>query len=181
MPPNSVTETYVAWKLHIQNWRWAGVPFCLRTGKRMPENLTQIVIQFKQPPLRMFDGMSFDHSAPNLLTMRIQPDEGVSLKFAAKVTGPGTHVHPMSMDAHFTTTFGMASANAYERLLLDCMLGDATLFAHREEVELAWELVTPILEAWKHQPARVPSYPAGTWGPTEAESLPEAGHRWRAA
>ncbi len=177
--PDSPTETFVALKLNIDSWRWAGVPFYLRAGKRMPRHLTEIAVQFKQPPLRLFGRAACDQVAPNLLVMRIQPDEGISLEFAAKQPGPGTHLRPVDMDFRYATTFGMASSSAYERLLLDCMLGDATLFARREGVELAWALMTPILEHWQQQPPLFPNYPAGGWGPPEAVSLLEDGHHWR--
>ncbi|MBZ5628266.1 MAG: glucose-6-phosphate dehydrogenase [Acidobacteriia bacterium] len=178
--PQSSIETFVALKLHLDNWRWAGVPFYLRAGKRLPKHWTEIAVQFKQPPLALFGGTQCGQLAPNLLSIRIQPDEGISLEFAAKTPGPGMDVRPVDMDFHYATSFGMASYSAYERLLLDSMLGDATLFARSEGVELAWAVMAPILERWQHEPPPVfPNYGAGTWGPAEANALLEVGHRWR--
>ena len=168
----SNTETYVALKLSIENWRWAGVPFYLRAGKRLPKQVTEIAIQFKQAPLLLFNRTPVDQIAPNLLLMHIQPDEGISLRFVAKQPGPAVHLRTVNMDFRYATSFGVTSASAYERLLLDCMLGDATLFADREGVEDAWAIVTPILRAWESQPPPAfPNYDAGTWGPSEADKL----------
>ena len=178
--PKSTTETFVALKMQIVNWRWAGVPFYLRAGKRLPKRWTEIAIQFKQPPLALFGGTQCGQMAPNLLSIRVQPDEGISLEFAAKVPGPGTDVRPVNMDFCYANAFGMASHNAYERLLLDCMLGDATLFTRREGVELAWALMDPILEHWKQQSQTdIPTYDAGTWGPAGADAILNNGHHWR--
>jgi glucose-6-phosphate 1-dehydrogenase len=175
--PNSSTETFAALKLHIENWRWAGVPFYLRAGKRMAGPATEIVVQFKQPPLRLFEGTR--GIPPNLIVMRIQPDEGIALRFSAKQPGPATHVRDVTMDFRYSAAFGMASANAYERLLLDCMLGDPSLFASSKFVELAWALLTPILDAWKNNPASdFPNYAAGTLGPDAADKLMDYGHAW---
>ena len=136
--------------LEIDNWRWAGVPFYLRAGKRLAKRVTEITIQFKQPPLALFKGQNgpCDGIEPNLISMRIQPDEGIALRFGAKVPGPGMTICPVNMDFSYAQAFGVSSANGYERLLLDAMLGDATLFAHREGVEATWALMTPILEYW---------------------------------
>jgi glucose-6-phosphate 1-dehydrogenase len=176
--PNSNTETFAALKLHIENWRWAGVPFYLRAGKRMARQSTEIAVQFKQPPLRLFDGSRA--LPPNLIVIRIQPDEGITLRFSAKQPGPATHVRDVDMDFRYSTAFGMASASAYERLLLDCMLGDPTLFSTSKFVELSWALVTPILEAWKNHPASdFPNYAAGSWGPAAADKLMDYGQAWR--
>lgn len=177
--PQSDTETFVALRMHIDTWRWAGVPFYLRAGKRLPMHWTEIAVQFKQPPLALFNCAQCDQLAPNLLSMRIQPDEGISLEFAAKTPGPGTDIRPVDMDFRYATSFGMASFSAYERLLLDSMLGDATLFARREGVELAWSLMTPILQHWQERAPDFPNYDAGTWGPKEANALLEDGHHWR--
>ena len=171
--PNSNTETFAAVKLHVENWRWAGVPFYLRAGKRLARHATEIAVQFKQPPLRLFDGGRA--LPPNLIALRIQPDEGIALRFSAKQPGPATHVRDVTMEFAYAKAFGMASANAYERLLLDCMLGDPTLFSTSKFVELAWSLVTPILEAWKKPAPDFPNYAAGTWGP--AASGPTHGVR----
>jgi glucose-6-phosphate 1-dehydrogenase len=176
--PNSNTETFAAVKLHIESWRWAGVPFYLRVGKRLARHTTEIAVQFRQPPLRLFQGTH--DLPPNLIVVRIQPDEGIALRFSAKRPGPGTHVRDVNMDFQYSTAFGMASANAYERLLLDCMLGDPTLFASSKFVELGWSLLTPILQAWKNKPpSDFPNYAAGSWGPDAADKIMDYGQSWR--
>ncbi len=184
--PESGTETFAALRLEIENWRWAGVPFYLRAGKRLKRRATEISIQFKQPPLLIFNRMQSKGPCkeiePNLLTIRIQPDEGISLRFGAKVpTTPDMAVCPVVMDFDYAAAFGTSSANGYERLLLDAMLGDQTLFAHRDGVETTWALYTPILEAWAAKnPEVFPNYFAGTWGPDCADRLLErGGHTWR--
>ena len=171
--PNSVTETFAAVKLEIENWRWAGVPIYLRAGKRLEERVTEVTVVFKQPPLHLFKTNSTDDKIePNVLKMRIQPDEGISLRFGAKVPGPTTNVKPVTMEFSYADAFGKSSANGYERLLLDAMLGDATLFAHRDGVEATWALFTPILEAWAADPAKdFPNYAAGSEGPKCANEL----------
>src|ERR1700728_2861125 len=172
--PNSSTETYAALKLGIENWRWAGVPFYVRAGKRMAKRATEITIQFKQPPQLLFKNQSGPcrELQPNLITMRIQPDEGISLRFGAKVPSPNMEVCPVNMNFSYADAFGKSSANGYERLLLDAMLGDATLFAHRDGVEATWALLTPILEQWAaSKPKGFPNYAAGTWGPESADEL----------
>ncbi len=171
---NSSTETYAALKLGIENWRWAGVPFYLRAGKRLAKRATEITIQFKQPPQLLFKKQSGDckELQPNLIAMRIQPDEGISLRFGAKVPSPNMEVCPVNMNFSYADAFGKSSANGYERLLLDAMLGDATLFAHRDGVEATWSLLTPILEQWaSSKPKGFPNYAAGTWGPESGEEL----------
>jgi glucose-6-phosphate 1-dehydrogenase len=184
--PESSAETYAALRLEIENWRWAGVPFYLRAGKRMKKQATEISIQFKQPPLLIFDRMATSGPCqeiqPNLLTIRIQPDEGIALRFGAKVpTSPEMAVCPVTMDFDYAAAFGKSSANGYERLLLDAMLGDQTLFAHRDGVETTWALYTPILEAWTaKKPEVFPNYFAGSWGPECSDHLLErGGHTWR--
>jgi glucose-6-phosphate 1-dehydrogenase len=182
--PNSVTETFVAIKLEIENWRWAGVPFYIRAGKRMAQRTTEVTVVFKQPPMRLFNetgGGPCDEIHPNLITMRIQPDEGISLRFGAKVPSTGMSVCPVVMDFSYAAAFGTSSANGYERLLLDAMLGDATLFAHRDGVEATWALFTPVLEAWRESPSKdFPNYAAGTWGPEAAnELLRRDGREWQ--
>jgi glucose-6-phosphate 1-dehydrogenase len=172
--PNSSTETFAALKLGIENWRWAGVPFYLRAGKRLAKRATEITIQFKQPPQLLFKNQSgpCKDLQPNLITMRIQPDEGISLRFGAKVPSPNMEVCPVNMNFSYADAFGKSSANGYERLLLDAMLGDATLFAHRDGVEATWSLLTPILEYWAStKPRDFPNYAAGTWGPKSADEL----------
>jgi glucose-6-phosphate 1-dehydrogenase len=184
--PESGTETYAAVKLEVENWRWAGVPFYLRAGKRLKKRATEISIQFKQPPLLIFDRLAQSAACqvikPNLLTIRIQPDEGIALRFGAKVpTTPAIDVCPVNMDFDYEAAFGKSSANGYERLLLDAMLGDQTLFAHRDGVETNWALYTPILEAWAAKNAETfPNYAAGSWGPECADHLiARGGHTWR--
>ena len=183
--PESGTETYAAVKLEIDNWRWAGVPFYIRAGKRMKKRATEISIQFKQPPLMIFNRGALSDCGPiqpNVITMRIQPDEGISLRFGAKVpTTQAMSVCPVTMDFDYASAFGKSSANGYERLLLDAMLGDQTLFAHRDGVETTWSLYTPILEAWAaKKPQTFPNYAAGSWGPEcSDELLKRDGHAWR--
>ena len=184
--PQSGTETYAALRLEIENWRWAGVPFYLRAGKRLKKRATEISIQFKQPPLLIFNRMAASAPCqeiqPNLLTIRIQPDEGIALRFGAKVpTTPNMDVCPVNMDFDYAAAFGKSSANGYERLLLDAMLGDQTLFSHRDGVEINWALYTPILEAWAaKKPEVFPNYFAGSWGPECSDRLLErGGHVWR--
>ena len=184
--PESGTETYAAARLEIENWRWAGVPFYLRAGKRLKKHATEVSIQFKQPPLLIFNRMQSmgpcTEIQPNLLTIRIQPDEGISLRFGAKVpTSSSMSVCPVVMDFNYAAAFGRSTANGYERLLLDAMLGDQTLFAHRDGVETTWGLYTPILEAWANKtPDVFPNYFAGKWGPECADRLLEReGHTWR--
>jgi glucose-6-phosphate 1-dehydrogenase len=170
--PESQTETYAAVKLEIENWRWAGVPFYLRAGKRLAKRVTEVNIVFKQPPLHLFKRNDSSKSIePNIISMRIQPDDGIALCFGAKVPGPTTNVATVNMDFSYAAAFGKSSANGYERLLLDAMLGDATLFAHRDGVEATWALFTPILEAWHEQHLDFPNYPAGSWGPEASDAL----------
>ena len=181
--PQSNTETYAALKLEIENWRWAGVPFYIRAGKRLAKRSTEISIQFKQPPQLLFKevGGKCSEIEPNIITMRIQPDEGISLRFGAKVPSPNMEVCPVIMDFNYSEAFGKNSANGYERLLLDAMLGDGTLFAHREGVEATWSLLTPLLGQWAEQKAKdFPNYAAGTWGPKAAHDLlGRDGRAWR--
>ncbi len=184
--PESGTETYAALKLQIENWRWAGVPFYLRAGKRMRKRATEITIQFKQPPLLIFNRMQStgpcQEIQPNLLSIRIQPDEGIALRMGAKVpTSSQMSVCPVYMDFDYETAFGKSSANGYERLLLDAMLGDQTLFSHRDGVETNWALYNPILQAWAaKKPEVFPNYFAGTWGPECSDRLLEKEeHVWR--
>ncbi|QHS53380.1 glucose-6-phosphate dehydrogenase [Edaphobacter sp. 12200R-103] len=182
--PRSQTETYAALRLEIENWRWAGVPFYIRAGKRLPKRVTEITVQFKQPPMLLFKGGECHDSSgikPNLISMRIQPDEGISLRFGAKLPGPSMDISPVQMNFSYADAFGKSSANGYERLLLDAMLGDGTLFAHRDGVEATWALMTPILKAWSETPVKdFPNYAAGTWGPSAADALLESeGRKWR--
>ena len=179
--PTSTTETYVALKFYIDNWRWAGVPFYLRHGKALARRSTEIAISFKQAPQGLFSDLTGSPPSPNVLVLRIQPDEGIELKFAAKVPGAVIQLRDVEMDFLYGSSFAVASPDAYETLLLDCMLGDSSLFTRSDEVEAGWKLFTEILEGWKQSPpTSFPNYPAGSWGPAEAEQLIERdGFRWR--
>ncbi len=177
--PNSSTETFVALKLLLDNWRWAGVPFYLRSGKRLTKRVTEIAIQFKKVPHRLFTE-SDEPLNPNVLVIRIQPNEGMTLRFGAKLPGQTLRVRDVNMDFRYGSSFGVKSPDAYERLLLDCMLGDATLFARRDMVERGWEVVQPILEAWTRPDPTLPNYEAGSEGPAAAFDLIKSdGRRWR--
>lgn len=179
--PESATETYVALKLHIDDWRWQDVPFYLRTGKRLPQRTSEIAVQFKRAPHVLFRDTSVKSINPSLLALRIQPEEGISLRFEAKVPGPVVRLGSVDMDFRYADYFGNAPSTGYERLLHDCMEGDATLFWRADMVELAWRVVTPILEAWKTAPCPTfPNYAAGSAGPKEADMLLEIDdRRWR--
>jgi glucose-6-phosphate 1-dehydrogenase len=178
---NTKTETYVAMRVHIDDWRWAGVPFYLRTGKRLPKRVSEIAIQFRSAPLVLFRGSCEQQMQPNLLIVRIQPDEGISLQFQAKVPGPEVTLGKVQMDFKYSDYFGSKPSTGYETLLYDCMTGDSTLFHRADIIEQGWKIVTPILDEWEHNTQLpVPIYPAGTWGPREADELLERdGHRWR--
>jgi glucose-6-phosphate 1-dehydrogenase len=178
--PDSLTETFAAVRLLVENWRWAGVPFYLRTGKRMARNLTEIKVHFKRTPQALFAGTDAGSVGPNVVSLRIQPDEGISVSFGAK--RPGTHMNTVPVMANFSYSeaFGGNTPAAYETLILDAMRGDATLFTRRDEVESEWKIITPIEEAWaKLPPPQFPNYAAGSEGPEQAQNLltPE-GHRW---
>ncbi|MFK8185402.1 MAG: glucose-6-phosphate dehydrogenase [Phormidesmis sp.] len=181
--PNSATETFVAMKLNIDNWRWAGVPFYLRTGKHLPERVSEIAIQFKQVPSLLFRDTPTDELVPNFLVLRLQPNEGISLQFGAKVPGPKVKMGSVNMDFCYANYFQATPTTGYETLLYDCMIGDATLFQRSDNVELGWEVVTPILDVWQAVPPReFPNYPAGSWGPAAAdELLARDGRAWRAS
>lgn len=177
--PDSRTETYAALQLWVDNWRWAGVPFFLRTGKRLPTRASEIVVRFRPAPHPILDRVQGDRPAPNALVLRIQPEEGISLYFEAKVPGIRGPLQPVSMDFTYATAFGVEPPEAYERLLLDAMLGDATLFARRDEVEAAWALVDPLLHTWAAAGEPEP-YQAGCWGPAAADALLAGSDRcWR--
>ncbi len=169
--PDSNVPTYGALRVYLDNWRWDGVPFFLRSGKRLPKRATEVAIQFKRPPMLLFKDRPLP--APNVLALRIQPDEGISLRFEAKKPGPGLILEPVLMDFDYGKSFKAAISEAYERLLLDCMLGDATLFIRSDEVEAAWEALTPVLERWDRGKitGTFPNYEAGTWGPKVADDL----------
>ncbi|MHB9148616.1 MAG: glucose-6-phosphate dehydrogenase [Thermoleophilia bacterium] len=179
--PDSTTETFVAMRVFVDSWRWAGVPFYLRTGKRLPKRASEVAIQFKRPPLPLFGEMVAAETEPNVLAIHIQPDEGITLKFASKVPGPTVHVHSVNMDFRYGSSFGAPSADAYERLLLDSLLGDSTLFTRADGVEVAWAFVDDIIERWREPGAPPPQpYKAGSWGPEAAERLIDADVReWR--
>jgi glucose-6-phosphate 1-dehydrogenase len=177
----SVTETYVALKVYVDSWRWAGVPFFLRAGKRLPKRVTEVAIQFRSVPLQIFARAGADTPEPSVLALRIQPDEGITLKFGAKVPGPTIRIQSVNMDFRYGASFGEEPPEAYERLLLDVLLGDSTLFTRRDEVEAQWDFITCILRSWAERPvASLPLYDAGTWGPEEAdEMIAESGRAWR--
>jgi glucose-6-phosphate 1-dehydrogenase len=178
--PESTTETYVALRVQIDDWRWADVPVYIRVGKRLPKSGTEISIHFKKAPPVLFnrESVSLDQ---NVMVVRIQPDEGISLRMQAKIPGTSLRIEPVKMDFHYGTSFGKPSPEAYERLLLDAMSGDATLFARRDEVEQAWAFIDPIEESWRKQNSDgLYFYAAGSWGPDEAdELLARDGRAWR--
>ncbi|MGE5647639.1 MAG: glucose-6-phosphate dehydrogenase [Acidobacteriota bacterium] len=176
--PDSRTDTFVALKLSIDNWRWADVPFYLRTGKRMANRVTEIAIQFHRAPFVLFRDTPVERLTPNLLVLHIQPGEGISLRFGAKVPGPIVHVGSVNMDFNYVDYFGREPSTGYERLLYDCMVGDATLFRRADMVEAGWAVVQPVVDVWAALPPRkFPNYAAGTWGPKEADDLIERDHR----
>ncbi|MFB3829617.1 MAG: glucose-6-phosphate dehydrogenase [Bryobacteraceae bacterium] len=174
--PDSQTETYAALTLYVDNWRWAGVPFYLRAGKRLPKKVTEIAIEFNAAPLHLFSG----DTSPNRLILRIQPEEGISLKFVSKQPGAGMQLRPVSMDFNYGTSFGERSPSAYETLLLDALTGDPTLYTRQDMVEASWAVVDPIRRAWDAASFQFPNYAAGAWGPAAAdEMLARRGHAWR--
>jgi len=180
--PDSWTETYVAMRLQIDNWRWAGVPFYLRTGKSLAARKTEIAIKFKQAPFAMFRDSPVDRLAQNFLVLRIQPDEGVALQFNAKIPGPTIRIDGVRMDFKYRDHFDAAPSTGYETLLYDCMLGDPTLFQSADDIEAGWKVVQPILDAWEQDRERCPPAPyrSGSHGPREAdEMLARDGREWR--
>jgi glucose-6-phosphate 1-dehydrogenase len=179
--PDSNTPTYVAIALHIDNWRWADVPFYLRTGKRLPKRITQIVIRFRRPPFVLFRRTHVDNISPNELVLNIQPDEGICLNFQAKVPGPMVRLGGVNMDFQYSDYFGSSPSTGYETLLYDCMMGDPTLFQRADMVEAGWSVVQPILDVWKALPPRdFPNYASGTWGPEQSDDLlRRQGREWR--
>jgi len=179
--PGSITPTYVAMKLLIENWRWQGVPFYLRTGKRLPKRVSEIAIQFREVPLLIFQSVAHQNNV-NVLSLRIQPNEGISLRFEAKMPGADLRSRTVEMDFSYGSSFGVTTSDAYHRLLLDAMLGDQTLFTRADEVEEAWRVVTPLIGAWDAPSSQelVAQYEAGTWGPSRAEWLiNQDNRRWR--
>ena len=174
----SHTETFVALKLSIDNWRWADVPFYIRTGKRLSKRATEIAIQFRRAPFILFRDTPVEHLNPNLLVLHIQPDEGISLRFGAKQPGPVVHVGAVDMDFRYEDYFGSEPSTGYERLLYDCMIGDQTLFQRADMIEAGWTVVQPLLDVWSALPPRnFPNYKAGSNGPREADELMEKDHR----
>jgi glucose-6-phosphate 1-dehydrogenase len=179
--PDSTTETFVALKLYVDNWRWAGVPFYLRTGKMLPKRETEVIIQFKRAPFQLFRDTPVEALTPNRLVIHIQPDEGISLTFSAKVPGPQVRLGDVNMNFAYGDYFGSTPSTGYERLLYDCMMGDATLFQRADMVEAGWAVVQPVLDVWKALPPRgFPNYAAGSWGPQESIDLvARSGRVWR--
>jgi glucose-6-phosphate 1-dehydrogenase len=179
--PDSQTPTYVAMALHIDNWRWAGVPFYLRTGKRMSKVATQIVIRFRRPPFMLFRKTSVHGLPPNEIVIDIQPDEGICLNFEAKIPGPVVRLGSVNMNFAYADYFGSMPQTGYETLIYDCMMGDPTLFQRADMVEASWRVVQPILDAWKSTPVSdFPNYAAGSWGPEKSfELLRRDGREWR--
>jgi glucose-6-phosphate 1-dehydrogenase len=178
VPPDSHTETYAALRLHVSNWRWAGVPFYIRTGKRLARKVTEIAITLKPVPHLLFQERGSLGVLPNKLILTVQPDEGVSLSLGAKIPGNLMRIRPVNMEFHYGTTFLSQSPEAYERLILDAMRGDASLFTRNDEVEAQWSIYDPVLEAWHNSSQAPAQYPAGTDGPEEADELLEPGQHW---
>ena len=177
--PKAQTNTFAAVTFFVDNWRWAGIPFYVRTGKRLPKRVTEIGIEFNRAPLQIF-GQAAGDLAPTLLILRIQPEEGISLKFVSKRPGQGMHLRPVSMDFNYGSSFGERSPSAYETLLLDAIQGDATLYTRQDMVEASWNVVEPIQNVWRETNFGFPNYPAGSWGPEAAdEMLARRGHVWR--
>jgi len=178
--PESETETYVAMKLMVDNWRWAGVPFYLRTGKCLPNKNSEIVITFKKAPFSLFSGEDVGELQPNNLILHIQPDEGISLEFGAKIPGPKVKLSGVEMDFNYRDYFGQSSSTGYETLIYDCMIGDATLFQRADNTELGWKVVDPMLKLWQKEKSDFPNYAAGSNGPAAAdELLARDGRAWR--
>jgi glucose-6-phosphate 1-dehydrogenase len=178
--PDSRTETYAALRLQVSNWRWAGVPFYLRTGKRLRRKLTEIAVTLKPVPHLAFQSSGSVGVQPNQIILTVQPDEGVSVSLGAKIPGTRMRIRPVNMEFRYGTSFVSESPEAYERLILDAMRGDATLFTRGDEIEALWGIIDPILEAWHADTtSEIPQYPAGSAGPAEADLLLAPGHRWR--
>ena len=180
--PTSSTETYAALKLYVENWRWAGVPFYLRSGKRLARRRTEIVVEFRRPPLLLLEAATVADIDPNRLVLHIQPEEGIELQVKAKRPGPKVRIETVKLDFSYKDFGQTSAATGYERLLYDCMIGDSTLFHRTDMVDAAWRIATPILEAWRYLvPPDFPNYPAGSWGPAAANELIEQdGRRWYA-
>jgi glucose-6-phosphate 1-dehydrogenase len=179
VPPASTTETFAALRLEVDSWRWAGVPFYVRAGKRLARRVTEIAVTLKPVPHLGFDREGSLGVHPNQLVLTLQPDEGVSMSLNSKIPGPRMILRPVKMEFLYGTTFLSQSPEAYERLLLDAMRGDATLFTRGDEVEGQWRIVDPIVRAWQELPGPLPKYPSGSQGPDEADAILEPGHAWR--
>ncbi len=181
VPTDSATETFVAMKLKIENWRWADVPIYLRTGKRLNKRDTEITIQFRRAPFRLFRNTPVERLRANRIVLHIQPDEGIALEFGARVPGITMNLGTVEMDFEYSDYFGSRPSTGYERLLYDCMIGDQTLFQRADQVEAGWNIIQPILDVWKALPPRAfPNYSAGTWGPKDSDELLERdGRHWK--
>jgi glucose-6-phosphate 1-dehydrogenase len=177
--PDSTTETYAAVRLEVDNWRWAGVPFYLRTGKRLARKLTEIAVTLKPVPHQAFREGGSVGVQPNQLILTLQPDEGVSLSIGAKIPGAGMRIRPVLMQFLYGAAFLSESPEAYERLINDALRGDATLFTRNDEVEAQWRICDPIVQAWRELPGPLPQYPPGSQGPEEASLVLRPGHSWR--
>jgi glucose-6-phosphate 1-dehydrogenase len=177
--PTSTTETYLAIELEIDNWRWAGVPIYIRTGKRLPRRVTEVVLRYKRVPFLPLPATALDSVEPNEMVMRIQPDEGIELSFAAKVPGSPFRVRTQKLDVADGRSFAEVAPEAYERVLFDALLGDPTLFIREDEVEQAWRVVQPLIDAFGEGRVPLAFYPAGTWGPSEADALLAGDDTWR--
>jgi len=179
--PDSDTDTFAAMKLTVDNWRWAGVPFYIRTGKRLAKRVSEITIQFRSAPFVLFRKTPVEQLKPNLLVVQIQPEEGIWLRFDAKVPGPEVKIGSVQMNFNYKDYFGSQPSTGYETLLYDCMIGDSTLFQRADIVEAGWNIIQPVLEHWQNHPEReLPTYPAGSWGPVEADKMMERdGRHWR--
>jgi glucose-6-phosphate 1-dehydrogenase len=179
--PESTTETFAALELFVDNWRWADVPFYLRTGKRLPKRVTEVAIQFKRAPLMLFRETPVEKLNPNLLVLHIQPDEGISLRFEGKVPGPTMKLGTVKMDFKYVDYFGSSPHTGYETLLYDVMTGDSTLFHRSDMVEAGWKVAMPILDVWKAlTPRDFPNYAANSWGPKDADELiGRSGRKWK--
>jgi glucose-6-phosphate 1-dehydrogenase len=179
--PQSVTETYAALKLFIDNWRWADVPFYVRSGKRLAKRVSEVTIQFRRAPHLVFPGGATDGLEPNVMALRIQPNEGIAVKFSSKFPATQMQIRPVKMEFRYAESFGVEAPSAYETLLHDCMLGDQTLFNREDAVDLAWQLLTPVLDRWREDKDKgLAFYESGSWGPKEADELLERdGRAWR--
>ena len=182
MSPDAQTDTFASATFFVDNWRWAGVPFYIRSGKRLPKRVTEIAIQFNEAPHSVFSGEPLGSfgGRPNMLILRIQPEEGISLRFLSKQPGTGMRLRPVSMDFNYGTSFGARTPTAYETLLVDVMAGDSTLYTRQDMVEASWKVVQPIMNVWGNTKFDFPNYDAGSWGPRAAEEmLGRHGHQWR--